>query len=195
MLSGSLVSKISSSEALKAIDLKNSQHPIALAYNPYSMRQKMSYPFHSYPQTIAAFPIPTGRLGVGPLVVRSLGMLSPFAAFADDGSGSDTIPADNSGDTGGQSWTGSTQPNNQSSGSGSSSSGFNLGGLLNSIPSLVSDANSIMGLVNGPPGTNIGNVPPRATYVQPSAAPPVNWMPIVIGAGVLLAITVLMKKK
>lgn len=203
--------------------------PIPLTFNPYAplnMRPKVSYPsnpraFGAYPQTIMAYP---GNLrgAPGPLVVRSLGMLSAFSAFSDDPTtaglspqeiaDANTVaadPASSGGDPNGGALTqaqfdaayasaspdptdpGTNSPAgyDYSAGATPATTGSNWGtSLVNSLPSLLTGTGNLITAARGP------NVP-AGTRLVPTTAKPINWTPILLIGGGILAIAILMRSR
>ncbi len=209
---------------------------IPLTFNPYSplnMRPKVSFPsnpraFGAYPQTIAA----------GPLMVRSMGMLSAFSAFSDDpvdaglspqeiadantvasGSSSANLVLDGgyvssaSNDT----MTPAEQAAqnafdaqiNAETGAGpaaaasvpvSSATGSNWGtSLINALPSLLTGTGNI---ITATSNSNAYVTLPNGQRVLRSSVPatslpgaPINWTPILLIGGGILALTLLMRRR
>lgn len=183
---------ISDDIAVRALFRSNQNLPIPLMFSPSQndMRRKTSFP--STPMAFSAYPnnvrgLSASIRGVGPIMVRSLSMLSPFG---DDSSGDPSVqiesaPVDNSSPAD----TSSVDNSGVVNGSGPSFGS----GILAALPSLVQAGTGIYSAVN--PQRS-----PSPVYINPltgqASAPGSsnNMTPILLLGGLALVAFFMMSK-
>lgn len=170
---------------------QNLEVPLTFSPNDNAMRRKMSYPstFSAFPRNISALsamPITARIAGTGPILVKSLGQLNAFSAFADAASDqalSDQVEAGLNDPTASQ----ETDYTAYTPATPATSGGVSFGSqLLSSLPSLLTAGVGAARTLNGQP----------APVVAPVAQTTSNMTTLLLlGGGALVLFMVLGRKK